>query len=832
MLATDSHFRTKNLLIAALIFSLFFAVGGYAINHYESILKQQQRLSVEKNLLGKASTLTQIINHRFALLYGVRAFVLTNLAQFDNQGVHSDPAAVNLYLKELYESIPDIRNVTISPGGIHQYIYPGAERSRMLGHNLLTDKRPHVRKKIQQTIESKQIGLSGPYPLRQDGSLGLIARLPIYHEEQFWGLATMVFNVTKMLEAGHLIPSDGFTLQIAGGDVFYGPPATFEGNPLITSISLPDGQWQIALPFDAPGLPTNVKVSLSILITLLALFASSLFFILSTRRWYLQLKVEKATRQLKEQGEKLRESGALLKKTQEIAHLGSWKLDVITNQLSWSDEVYRIFGLSPQEVDVTYETFLKAIHPDDRVAVDAAYYESIQDGRETYELEHRIVRGDNGKICIVHEKCSHIRNASGQVECSIGMVQDITKRKQAEIERLELETQLRHKYKMEAVGVMAGGIAHNFNNSLAIILGNVEAMQRKLPEGSGLVSYLSNAKIAILRSRDLIMQLLNYSRSGTYEQILIRLAGVIDETLKLLSSTIPATINLRQSISDDSQGVHISAEPSQIHEALVNLCNNAVQAMEEKGELTVSLETIELQAQDFPADHERTAGSYARLSVQDTGCGMTDEILETIFDPFFTTKDVNEGTGMGLSAVQGVVDKHAGLIKVKSTPGQGSTFELYFPIIETPSPETTASGEDDLPVGDERILFLDDEEMLAKLGEGILSEVGYQVTAATSSAKVLEMFQTDPNQFDLVITDQSMPNMSGKELITELLKIRADLPTILFTGYSSKINEEEAQQLGIKAFCMKPMDMSEVARTVRRVLDEAKEISTEENRSR
>lgn len=305
MSTRDKHTRMKALLISLLISFLILTCFWYAINHYEMTLKQQQQFSQEKELTSKASTLTQIINYRFALLAGVRAFVFSNFDQFDNQGVHSDPAAVNLFLKKLYSSIPDIRNITISPGGIHQYVYPNTEKTKILGYNLLTDKRPHVRKKVKQIIESKQIGLSGPYPLRQDGSLGLIARLPIYHNEEFWGFVTMVLNVTKMLEVGKLIPSDRFALRIAGGDIFYGNAAVFNESKLFTSISLPEGQWEIALPLNTPGLSANIKVALFLFCGIFTLLLSLLFSLFFTRGWYLQLKVDEATGQLNKRNEQL-----------------------------------------------------------------------------------------------------------------------------------------------------------------------------------------------------------------------------------------------------------------------------------------------------------------------------------------------------------------------------------------------------------------------------------------------------------------------------------------------------------------------------------------------
>ena len=414
----------------------------------------------------------------------------------------------------------------------------------------------------------------------------------------------------------------------------------------------------------------------------------------------------------------------------------------------------------------------------------------------------------NGNYYVNHDRA--IQWTDGRI-VRLQIATDITELK-------SMEAQLQQKYKMEAVGLMAGGMAHNFNNNLAIILGNVELSQFKLPKDSEIIPLLKNAKIAILRSRDLIQNILTYSREGIQNKAPIKLPPVIDETLKLLHSTIPATIDLQQTINDNSRDITINADSSRIQEALINLCNNAVHAMNEHGKLRVQLETVELQSQDIPAQYECKPGRYTRLSVQDDGSGMTPEIVDKIFDPFFTTKDIDEGTGMGLSTVQGIVNQHEGLIKVSSALGSGTTFELYFPVIKTREAEATPILRE-LPRGTEKILFVDDEEMLANVWGQMLKEYGYQISLMTSSTEALKMFTANPDFFDLVITDQTMPDLSGKNLIKEILRIRPEIPTILCTGYSTRINAAETKKLGIKAFCIKPLDLPELVQTVRRVLD-------------
>ena len=428
---------------------------------------------------------------------------------------------------------------------------------------------------------------------------------------------------------------------------------------------------------------------------------------------------------------------------------------------------------------------------------------------------HFVNKKKDGTLYIEEASISPIVDSQGRTTHYVAVKKDISN-------QLELEQQLRQKNKMEAVGTMAGGIAHNFNNNLSVILGNVELSQLKNnnPEVDEL---LENAKIGIMRSRDLVSQIMSYSRKSAQSLAPLQLSLIIDETLKLLGSTIPTTVRLTQTISPDSDQATINADASQIQEILLNLYSNAVHAMEEKGTLDISLDVVDLSNKELPHPGQQQPGRYARITIQDSGCGMTDEVKEKIFDPFFTTKEMHEGTGMGLATVQSIIEQHNGWIQVESSIGQGTTFELYFPVINQPQAAQPTPVKADIPHGAGKILFVDDDEILVKLGEMILTELGYQVSIMTESPEALKLFAANADYFDLVITDQTMPDLSGKELIQELLKIRPDIPTIICTGYSSQVNEEEAAKLGVKAFVMKPLDLQELAQTVRRVLDGGKE---------
>lgn len=403
---------------------------------------------------------------------------------------------------------------------------------------------------------------------------------------------------------------------------------------------------------------------------------------------------------------------------------------------------------------------------------------------------------------------------------AVSMAVDLTERKVAENKRQELEMQLRLKHKMEAVGYLAGGMAHNFNNNLAIILGNLELAQLRLAKDSKIAPWLENAKVATRRARDLVQKILSYSRTDSLDERSVRPAAVIEETAKLLKSTIPATVDLRFDIQPQDHRLLIVGDESQIQEVLINLCNNAVYAMGETGHLTISLEKTFLSEQDVSAQAQGRPGQYAKLCVRDDGCGIDPELLEKIFDPFFTTKELHEGAGMGLATVQGIVAQHRGFIKVDSTPGQGTLFSLYFPLLLNSEAEQVEAAELDLGGGTEHILLVDDEKMLVDMYEMQLAEAGYRVTAVSDSRAALAVFRSNAAGFDLVITDQTMPDLSGLDLVKEMLSIRPDLPTILFTGFSSKLDSELIKDLGIRALLMKPVDGPTLLNVIRQVLDD------------
>jgi len=404
---------------------------------------------------------------------------------------------------------------------------------------------------------------------------------------------------------------------------------------------------------------------------------------------------------------------------------------------------------------------------------------------------------------------SPIFNDNGEATGTVHITKDITERK-------KLEAQLIQAQKMEAIGTLAGGIAHDFNNILMAILGHADIAKMKLAEDSEAIDNLNQLKNAGNKARRLIQQILAFSRMGEQERIALSLTPLIKEALKFLRSTLPTSVEIRDYIEADP-GI-IEADATQIHQIMMNLCTNAGHAMQEEGgTLDVKLIRVEVDRQTALQHHKLHTGPHVRLTVTDTGCGMDSETLEHIFDPYFTTKEVGEGTGLGLSVVHGIVNTHNGVITVESEPEKGTTFHVYFPIIEK---EEKIQEEDEgpLPTGNERILFVDDEQMILDIGKGILGELGYDVITKKSSAEALELFRAEPDRFDLVITDMTMPKMTGDQLARELMKIQPDIPIILCTGFSPKISGKQAKEIGIKAFAMKPLVRRDMANIVRKAL--------------
>ena len=396
----------------------------------------------------------------------------------------------------------------------------------------------------------------------------------------------------------------------------------------------------------------------------------------------------------------------------------------------------------------------------------------------------------------------------------IGVV-DVTYRKKAEEEREQLEKHMVQIQKMEAIGTLAGGIAHDFNNILSVVVGFTELACEDAREGSNQLENLREVLSAAQRARDLVSQILTFARQGDVAVRPVRFSTILKEALKFLRSTLPSTIEITTRLTTEA---NVMADPTQLHQIIMNLGTNAGHAMAGGGVLDVSLEEVELDSRKVRHAPEVTPGRFLRLQISDNGCGMDPSIVESIFNPYFTTKEQGEGTGLGLSVVKGIVDQMNGLIEVSSLPGEGSRFDVFLPILEWEAREEEGDGED-VAGGDERVLYVDDEPAITIIGKGLLEMIGYKVDICESALEALEMIRKDPEAFDVVITDLTMPRMRGDTLAREIMVIRSDLPVILCTGQDFPLAEEHLKKIGVSALLKKPLGRTALARTVREVLD-------------
>jgi len=623
-----------------------------------------------------------------------------------------------------------------------------------------------------------------------------------------------------------------------------------------------------------------------------------------------------------------------LQKAQEIGKIGTWELDIQKNELLWTEENYKIFGI-PIGTELTYEIFLNCVHPDDREYVDMEWKAAFTG--KPYDIAHRLIV--DGETKWVREKAELFFNQQGECIKGTGFTQDITEQKKSEIEKIkekqkaerylnmagvmfigldkvgninvankkacqilevqqeeilglnwfdnfiprsirhevhsvynqlidgnikpveyyenliitnsgkkkhiawynsvlknddgsiigilssgedvtekmQLTARLQQAQKMESIGTLAGGIAHDFNNIMGIILGNTDLALDDVPESHPAHTNLEEIKKASLRAANIVRQLLSFTRITDQKLQPIEIALVIKDAMKFLRSTIPTTIDIVQDICITDET--ILADPTQINQIMMNLCINASHAMEQTGgKITITVENAALDdssAKDYP---DLKSGKYIKVVVSDTGPGIDPKIIDRIFDPYFTTKGVGKGSGMGLAVVHGIVKSHSGSIKVDSTFGKGTKFSILFPLAQGKAAVEEEKIQE-IPRGSETILFVDDEISIANMVQRMFERLGYKVETATTPQDALDRFALNPNHFDLVITDMTMPQMTGVKLSEKLMEIRKDIPIIVCTGHSALVDEERAKGLGLAAYVMKPIDMKETAQIIRKILD-------------
>jgi PAS domain S-box-containing protein len=508
----------------------------------------------------------------------------------------------------------------------------------------------------------------------------------------------------------------------------------------------------------------------------------------------------------------LREREASLQSIFRAAPVG---IGVVSNRvlLQVNERICQMVG-RPREELIGRSSRIFYTTDDDFKQVGREKYEQIRkNGTGTVETRWQHKSGDVIDVLLNSTPLNPNDWASGVTFTAL----DITESKRSEQARKDLEDKLRQAQKMEAIGTLAGGIAHDFNNILAAIIGFAELAKIEASGNIDLDVSINEVLNASFRARDLVRQILTFSRQTETESGPIQIHLIIKEALKLLRASLPSTIQLRPNIS--SHGT-IMGDPTQIHQVVMNLCTNAYHAMREIGgllEVSVSETCIGPSAE---ADLKLLRpGPHLKLSVRDTGHGIDPAIIHRIFDPYFTTKEKGKGTGLGLAVVHGVVKCHQGAIQVESELGKGTRFDIYFPMMEGSGAAAATAGGEVTVSGRERILFVDDEPAIEELGKRLIGSLGYEVSTCGNAADALEKFRTSTQDFDLVITDMTMPRMTGNRLATELMRIRPSIPVIVCTGFSEQINKEKAQAQGIKAFIMKPFLKCEIAAVIRDVLD-------------
>ncbi|MBI9075240.1 MAG: PAS domain S-box protein [Desulfatibacillum sp.] len=500
----------------------------------------------------------------------------------------------------------------------------------------------------------------------------------------------------------------------------------------------------------------------------------------------------------------------LLNEMGNIARIGGWEHDILTGEATWTPEIFKIMEIDESGPIPGPNEHLSYYPPMERARLENAYNNAMETGKQ-FDLELQCTTA-KGRLFWARAM-GRPEFKDGQCIKLKGTFQDITERKKA-------EEQLQKAQKMESIGHLAGGIAHDFNNLLFPIIGMAELLMEDLPQGS---LEHENAQVIFesgKRGGDLVKQILAFSRQSEHKLLPISVQQILKEVLKLIRATIPSFIELEEDIQTDC-GM-LMGDPTQIHQVAMNIITNAFHAVESTGgKISVQLREIALGPGEL-AYGPLGEGRYALLTIADTGQGMSPELMKKIFEPYFTTKEQGKGTGLGLAVAYGIIKEHQGDIKVYSEPGKGTSFNIFLPLLDKPGESETIVVAPEQQTGDERILLIDDEESIALLEKQMLERLGYTVTACFHSPEAVELFKANPKAFDLVISDMTMPHMTGDQVTEALLSIRPDIPVIICTGFSEKMDGEKAEAKGIKAFLMKPVIKAELAGAIRKALDEAK----------
>ncbi len=821
-----TRLRRRIIAIGALVIAAFVALAAYDTwrSHRQSVDETSHELgSLAKTLAEQGARSFQTLD-----------LLLRDTAQWYGERGHLlPPEAIEANLESRASGLPQLRSLAIvDKEGIQRY-----RSLHTISFPLDVSGRSYFA--AQRDGTAKGLFVSEPITLRSTNRRTLfLSRRLNDGKGEFTGVVVAILDlddIQQFYRAIGLGPGGAINLMREDGTLVVREPeaadaigkqypelAAATGMPAGVVASRIDGKPRFVAAARLPSLPLVVAVTREEAIALdtwrdLAghIAAGTLVFamlgVLTIVALLHQLRRVEASEQA------LRESEQRYALAMEGANEGHWDWDFENGHSFLSPKMKALHGRSEDSPVTTRAEWMAQvdIHPDDRLRIELAAQEHFAGHTPNYEFEYRVRHPDGAWHWLVARgRC--LRGPSGKAYRFLGSAIDITSRKEAEAEKERLEAQLRQVQKMEAIGTLAGGIAHDFNNILGAILGYGELAQKHAAEGSPTRRYLDNIMHAGGRAKALVERILGFSRSALTERAPVNVQSVIEETLEMLAPALPPGVRLVKKLETGTAAV--IGDPTQLHQVAMNLCTNAVHAMEGSGVLDVSLERVAVGERRPLLQGEILPGAYARLSVTDTGSGIAPAVLERMFDPFFTTKPVGEGTGLGLSLVQGIVADFGGAIDVATTVGEGTTFAVWLPISQE-SARTSAEVFRALPRGHgEVVMVVDDERPLVALAEEILAELGYEGVGFDSSTSALRAFRAEPKRFDLVLTDETMPELKGTELAREIRQLRPDIPIVLMSGYSGGRLAERADSAGVNDVLRKPLDSRDIAESLARAL--------------
>jgi PAS domain S-box-containing protein len=754
---------------------------------------------------------------------------------YETDGRQLEPARVDQVLANRASGVRQVRELRITDArGVQRFLSRGPAAAAFD----VSDRSYFITQR-----DSAAVGLfmSEPLVTRSENRAGVVLSRRLEDDKGFAGVITALVDFEDLeqfyravdLGAGsavHLLREDG-TLLVRNPPT---PSAIGRRFPQLVAASTAqvkrlvspiDGKQDFVAVARVRGAPLGLAVTREEAVALQAWRDEALRLALRTLVVTLlgALAIAGLSRQLRrvEAGEHaLRESEERYALAMEGANEGYWDWDVATDRLFLSPKAKAWAGLSTDSAITTRAAWLAqiVIYPDDRPRVEAALTDHLEGRTPRYECEYRIRQPDGQwRWLFVRGRC--LRDATGKAYRLVGSTSDITAAKEAQTQKEQLEAQLRQSQKMEAMGTLAGGIAHDFNNILGAILGYGELAQQHAAAGSAMRRYLDNVMHAAGRAKALVDRILGFSRSGLGERVPVNVQAVVEETLELLAASLPPGIRLEKTLTADDAAV--IGDGTRLHQVVMNLCTNALHAMERGGVLSVALERVALREQRALSREALSPGAYVRLVVSDTGTGIPPQVLERMFDPFFTTKGVGEGTGLGLSLVHGIAAELGGAIDVATTAGKGAKFEIWLPLAgEVGKPVVDAVAE--LPRGHgETVMIVDDERPLLELARETLAGLGYQPVGFESSGAALQAFLAEPERFDLILTDEAMPDLVGTELARKIRRVHPDVPIILMSGHGGAQLTEHAAAVGAQEVLHKPLQSRDLAESLARVLGAA-----------